>query len=167
MTWPRRKETDMSSFTSALVVTPMDDGKSWKLVKPFDYELGEEGSGKKIEVPTGFITDFASIPRPMWVIYPVWGLYGKAAVLHDFMYATGMPTKRAECDAIFLEAMGVLKVPWIRRHIIYRGVRLGGWLAWKAHRAKDAPAVAPVTPKEAQKAVINPSKDTLDRKEKR
>ena len=35
-----------------------------------------------------FMTDFASIPRPLWSILPQWGRYGNAAVVHDFGYWT-------------------------------------------------------------------------------
>ena len=126
----------MSSFTSPLIVSPLDDGFTWRLEEPFDYVEGDPATGQKIEVPLGFVTDFASIPRIFWNLLPPWGKYGKAAVLHDYLYTMGT-FPRLRCDRILLEAMGVLGVSWLTRRTIYLGVRVGGWVAWDHHRAQD------------------------------
>ena len=119
----------MSSFTNPLVVSPLSDGKKWCLVVPFEYHVGELGSGEVIEVAKFFITDFASIPRLFWSILPPWGRYGKATIIHDYCYKTRQ-YDRLRCDEIFLEAMEVLGVkPWKRR-VIYRAVRLFGGFAY-------------------------------------
>lgn len=104
------------------------------LEKPFTYDIGKLG-GETIEVPAKFTTDFASVPRIFWNILPPWGKYGKAAVLHDWLYHKQTYT-RARTDKIFLEAMKVLGVPWHRRSTIYWGVRVGGWVAWNQHKKK-------------------------------
>jgi len=154
----------MSSFTTPLIVTPLDNGSSWKLVEPFVYEEGGLGSEQKIEIPTGFITDFASVPRIFWNLISPWGRHGKAAVLHDFLYATGQFTRKRS-DDILLEAMGVLGVPWIDRWTIYLGVRAGGWLAWAEHRKRDRARVLPVTTKEAKKAIVAPPPEVIKQQE--
>ena len=125
----------MSSFTTPLIVELQDDGKSWKIMQEFDYEEGMLGSGKIFRVPVGFITDFASIPKIFWNILPPIGRYGKAAVLHDYLYNT-QPFQRVRCDDLFLEAMGALNVNWMTRHIMYRAVRMFGWLAWNNNTKK-------------------------------
>lgn len=126
----------MSSFTTPLRVEALDDGERWKILEPFVYELGEKGSGKEIRIPVGFVTDFASIPKVFWsVVGAPWGTYGKAAVLHDYLYAT-QPCPRARADEIFLEAMSVLGVDEDLRQSIYSAVRLGGAAAWKAHKTR-------------------------------
>lgn len=66
----------MRRFTENLVVTPLPDGHTWIVLSDFGYEVGEEGSGDEINVETGFHTDFASIPRPLWAFLPRWGKYG-------------------------------------------------------------------------------------------
>ena len=76
----------MSRFTESLVVTPLPDGKTWIILHDFGYEVGDKGSGDVINVPIGTYTDFASIPRPLWAIFPRWGKYGNAAVIHDWLY---------------------------------------------------------------------------------
>ncbi len=148
----------MSSFTTKLILEPMDDGIFWQLCEPFTYDIGELGGEDSITVPKCFKTDFASVPRIFWRIFPPWGKYGKAAVLHDYLYSTlGRPgstapgdLSRRECDDIFLEAMGVVGVGWLTRHTIHRAVRLGGWMAWNEHakekKKKEVENAGPTEP---------------------
>lgn len=119
----------MSSFT-----TPLDyqsTGLEWqgrpvvRLTAPFSYAIGEKRSGLAVVVPTGFITDLASIPPLLRRLMKPDGKYAKAAVIHDWMYVRGgLPRQTA--DRIFLEAMGVLNVPGWQRSLIYTAVRLFG-----------------------------------------
>jgi hypothetical protein len=119
----------MSSFTSPLIVSPMPDGRYWQLVEEFDYAVGSKESNDKIHVPKGFVTDFASVPRPFWWLFPPWGKYGKAAVVHDYLYQYQLRTRR-EADDIFLEGMLVLGVEQWQARLMYRSVRCFAWLAW-------------------------------------
>lgn len=124
----------MSRFTSILLVSPLADGKTWVLMREFGYDVGAEGSSDRINVPMGFQTDFASIPRPFWVILPKWGNYGNAAVIHDWLYwSQGRPRRAA--DGVLLEGMLVLGVGVVVRSMIYWAVRLFGWLAWLRNQA--------------------------------
>lgn len=93
----------------------------------------------RIEVEEGFDTDYASVPRIFWSIYPPDGSYTPAAIIHDALYfyqarhdGTGVAESitRAEADTVFLEAMTALGVPLLRRRILHRAVRVGGWLPW-------------------------------------
>ena len=77
-------------------------GGQWILLSEFVYEVGEKGSGDVINVNIGFHTDFASIPRPLWVFLPRWGKYGNAAVIHDYLYWE-QPRSRKDSDDILLE----------------------------------------------------------------
>ncbi|GAA0400436.1 hypothetical protein GCM10009133_06610 [Cocleimonas flava] len=119
----------MSQFTEALVVTPLADGKSWIIYKDFFYDVGEEGSGDRIQVDLGFVTDFASVPRFLWWALPKWGVYGNASVIHDWLYWT-QKRSRQESDNIMLEAMTVLEVNPIIKKLIYYAIRSFGWWAW-------------------------------------
>ena len=119
----------MSSFTTKLVVSPMPDGRKWRLFRSFKYHIGSEYSNDCVQVPAGFVTDFASVPWPLWSFLPYWGKYGKAAVLHDYIYQTQSRTRK-EADEIFHEAMLVSGTkPWKAR-VMYWGVRIFGFLAW-------------------------------------
>lgn len=123
----------MSSFTTPLRVTPVDgEDNLWELLEEFVYELGAKGSGVRVVCPKGERTDFASIPRIFWSILPPWGKYGKAAVVHDHLCVKKcyldvndnlIYVTRAQGDAIFLEAMEVLKVPKLTRYTMYACVR--------------------------------------------
>ncbi len=123
----------MSVFTEQLVVTPLSDGKTWVILRPFSYDVGKIGSGNKVSVTTGFMTDFASIPRLLWIFLPCWGKYGNAAVIHDWLY-WAQERPRKEADGIMLEGMGVLKVPCWQKYPIYIAVRTLGWMAWKRNQ---------------------------------
>lgn len=108
--------------TGPLRVEILPNGRSAVLIRPF---LVKTKSGKLIEVPAGFQTDFASVPRLFWRLIPPWGPYSPAAVVHDYLYATGI-VSRKEADQIFLELMTRLGVaPW-RRNVMYAAVRVAG-----------------------------------------
>jgi hypothetical protein len=117
------------------------DGHYWLLLEDFEYV--SENKGWTVEVWTGFTTDFASIPRALWSLLPPTGKWGRAAVIHDWLYATafaidedGKPVEvsRADADAIFREACGDLGVSWTLRWLMWSGVRVGGGAAWKRYR---------------------------------
>ena len=123
----------MSSFTDHLLLEDLGD-EHFELLQRFRYRVGDESSNEIIDVPRGFITDFASVPRLFWNVIPPYGKHGKAAVVHDYLYGTnGLYGRysRARCDAIFLEAMAVLGVGVIRRQIMFRAVRAFGFTAWQ------------------------------------
>ena len=135
----------LSSFTNRLEVTPLDDGRRWKLIRSFEYYRGDTILKETVTVPAGFVTDFASSPRPFWWLVSPWGKYGKAAIIHDFLYQWHgyeyplhgwADVTRKQADDIFLEAMTVLGVkPW-RSRLMYWAVRLFGWFAWRKGAAK-------------------------------
>lgn len=134
----------MSQFTKALVVTPLADGRTWVLMEPFSYDVGSEGSGDTVNVPVKFMTDFASVPRLLWIVFPQWGKYGNAAVIHDWGYWSKERSKQ-QTDLIFLEGMKVLGVRPFTRTVLYLAVHLfGGW-AWRSagkRRARNESRVA-------------------------
>jgi len=117
----------MSSFTKPLRIEDVD-GRNFRLLESFIYYTNKK---EVICVPEGFITDFASIPRLFWSIIgsPI-GRYGKAAVVHDWLYHT-QKYSRKYADAIFLEAMAVLGVNWLKRRTMWLAVRIGGHFPWK------------------------------------
>lgn len=104
----------------------------WRVTKEFRYHIGSESSGQWVTVPSGYLTDGASVPRALWALIPPWGAYGQAAVVHDLLceYLSiidhGLPKSitRDRCDEIFDEAMGVLGVPDSLRSAISDGVGL-------------------------------------------
>jgi hypothetical protein len=59
----------------------------WILWTDMKWEIGN--SGVFIVVLAGFVTDFASIPQGLWTfgLTPT-GSYGRAAIIHDYLYWT-------------------------------------------------------------------------------
>lgn len=125
----------MSQFTTELRVKQLDE-RWYELLEGFEYHVGEYPSEEIITVPAGFITDFASVPKIFHGIIKPTGKHGKAAVIHDYCYATAIYGK-VKSDLIFLEAMKVLNVSVWKRNIMYTAVVLFGFAAWYKHRLKD------------------------------
>lgn len=63
----------------------------------------------------GFETDLASVPLIMTWLFPRYGLYTKAAVVHDKLCRPESPVDRFDADEIFNEMMSSLGVPRLRR----------------------------------------------------
>lgn len=87
-----------------------------------------------IHVMPGFKTDGASIPRLLWRIFgsPYDPDIFAAAIGHDALYR-GEIVPRKDADAAFLKMMAKSGVPKKKRRLIYRGVRLFGWITWLGH----------------------------------
>ncbi|MGJ8724980.1 MAG: DUF1353 domain-containing protein [Roseibacillus sp.] len=126
-------------------LTPFADGEHWVVEAPLVYERAS--NGEVYEVPEGFVTDFASIPRPLWPIYPKTGRYQLAAVVHDYLYWDQSLTRK-QADDVFLEGMKESEVPKKDRFIIYQAVRKGGEKAWKNNAAQKAAGKPRIIPDE-------------------
>ena len=98
---------------------------SWELLEDFE----EQSRGLTIKVPKGFVTDGASVPRPLWVFLPPIGRYFVAAVIHDYLWETGMVSMK-EADLIFYDLMIKYKTYKWKAKIMYIGVRIGAYY-WK------------------------------------
>ncbi|EBS7732398.1 DUF1353 domain-containing protein [Salmonella enterica] len=113
----------MSRFTTPAILEMLGH-YNWRVYEPFEFYLSDDESDV-IEVPVGFITDLATVPRIFWMLLPPDGKYAKAAIIHDYLYDNALRTKR-EADRIFLDGMTVLGVPRWKRMIMYYAVRLFG-----------------------------------------
>lgn len=133
----------MSDFTQFSAVEQLqydaaaskERGKDyWRLALGYRYYIGALGSDRYIDVPTGFLTDGATIPRALWWLLPPMGEYSQATTLHDYLCSTyeittvvdGVPTRvsitRKEIDGILCEAMDVLGVTAWKEFVISTGV---------------------------------------------
>lgn len=99
------------------------DGRQlWQVVdNAFAYQ--SDAAKQTFTVPVGFITDFASIPQACLSMFGE--VAQRPAVIHDFLYST-TPVPRDMADKVLLEAMELTGVPWLKRKMIYAGVRVGG-----------------------------------------
>lgn len=120
------------------------DGRVWEVVRPLTWH--DDVRGWDITVPVGFLTDYASIPRVLHPLLPKTGKsYTRAAVLHDYLYATGyvpldpapvhVSIPRQYADDVLRRVAAEDGCPPALRELMYRGVRLGGWAAWRKYRA--------------------------------
>jgi Protein of unknown function (DUF1353) len=105
------------------------------LKAPISWRPGRgQGVFKPVNVPVGFVTDFASIPRPFWSLLPPEGEYAYAAILHDFLYWT-QDRPRAAADNILKLAIEEFGISAATVLVIYRAVRLGGGASWRDNAA--------------------------------
>lgn len=85
-----------------------------------------------VNVPAGFVTDLASIPRIFWSMLRPDGNYCYAAIIHDYLYWE-QPVSRNTADEIFRFAMEDFKVNRATIETIQRAVQRGGGSAWEAN----------------------------------
>jgi hypothetical protein len=128
------------------------DGRSlWATTEELVYWPSNEHV--PIIVPRGFVTDLASIPRPLWSWLPPDGPWAKAAVIHDFLYYTQgkgvliyprnqktdwtchdttlqRPYTKEDADWILRDAQKDRKVDVFSRNAIWLGVHFGGGNGW-------------------------------------
>lgn len=126
---------------------------SFRLLEDVVYE----GKCGTFTVPAGFVTDFASVPAQVSWLIPSYGKYTLAAIVHDYLCvqlndrhrglreSSGddifVPASARDTDGIFRRIMRELEVPFLRRWVMWTGVRWGA-LANPARRkgvAKDLP----------------------------
>ena len=118
------------------------NGVEWRLADDFGYCTD---AGELCTVRKGFVFDFASIPRPLQIIFPAAGdgknFYGVAAILHDWLYAHrkigGRPITRREADALFYEVMRYVGCSRFVAYSMWSAVRAGGWLPWRRRKPED------------------------------
>ena len=128
----------MSSFLTKLnakvgkVWHGTGDDRKFQRVVTLEKSLYYESDilGEIVFVPRGFVSDGASVPRALWAIYPPFGKYLEAAVLHDWYCVLGKkdesPIDYKVAAAVFREAMEVCGVNSWKRFKMYWAVRLFG-----------------------------------------
>jgi len=133
-----RREVTVDAATG---FSPLDirqaagSGRLWRLLRPLVFRAQMNGhGGLEVIVPAGAVTDFASIPRLLWRIFPQLGPYNKAAVAHDYLYWLGI--SRFLADSLFREMMARSGVSAWQRVPMYYAVRCFGWWSWRKHRRK-------------------------------
>lgn len=92
------------------------------------------GLDENVVVPSGFRTNFGSIPRIFWwILSPTdWNAY----VLHDYLYSIQYRNNRNECDIILYEALVAEGCNKFWATIIYIALLIGGGPAWRAYHKK-------------------------------
>jgi len=83
-------------------------------------EVHYRGPLIEVTIPKGFRHDGASIPRLLWSLMPRVGRWSRAALVHDYLYANAIGTKKI-ADAVFHDILKFDKVSAIT-----------SWTMWKA-----------------------------------
>lgn len=95
------------------------------------------GRDEDFVVPAGQTTDLASVPVILTWLLPRYGKWTKAAILHDYLWGSGIVTKR-DADGIFRRALRESGVPLHQRWTMWAAVRLADIVAYGG--AKGTPA---------------------------
>lgn len=132
---------------SHLIIEVHPHGRLFKLVTPFSVETPVQPDGGDYEdfpfahhlannegititVPTGFVTDFASVPQVIWSLIPPIGMIALPAVVHDWIY-TNHPQTRKWADAVLYEGCRSQGMGRIQAFLIWSAVRIFGRPSWK------------------------------------
>ncbi len=113
------------STNDILLLRPIPEEKRYLVATTVVYEVGEW----LVEVPEGFKTDGASVPRFFWRIVgtPFEPDFIGPAVAHDYAYKNKIGTRRAADRAfrLLLDRTGVSR--W-RQWAMWLAVRVIGWM---------------------------------------
>lgn len=102
------------------------DRSNFEICVPFKYRHKDDGPW--VTVPKSELyrrTDLASVPGFLLWLVPRYGVHTLAALVHDQLVKDPPPGGRVEADTIFRDALGELKVPWVRRWMMWAAVSLG------------------------------------------
>ena len=87
---------------------------------------------KTITVPSGFDTDFSSLPTFLqWIVH--WSKVDVAGVVHDWLYAEGEDRKWADRIWKVLALSGERRANQVQAGICWLGLRVFGAIAWNRH----------------------------------
>lgn len=111
----------------------LDSSDNWEVKQPGKYAVD---AFIRITIPSGFRTNFASVPRVFRSVISINGKHRLASLLHDYLYSReGMLPNimftRAAVDILFLEEMEKAEVKYIKRYTMYYMVRLFGRSRWE------------------------------------
>ena len=129
--------------------------EGYRLCDTYAFEWDAEGAIWRIVIPEGFEYDGASVPRLLWSLIGISpdGLHRAAALVHDWLYrhAGELPLgsfwrddevieshwQRHQADKLFANILALSGVGRTKRRLMYLGVRLGGWMAWRSNPMFD------------------------------
>lgn len=122
-------------FLSNLEIELVTDGvNKWRLTSPLHYFT--EIIPLRIVVPEGFSTDLDSVVRVPIVYDLLANRYMRAAVIHDYMYSSGVFSRRV-CDSVFREAIIATGGNSITATLMWLGVRLFGSLFYSYRKLRS------------------------------
>jgi hypothetical protein len=122
-----------AKFLTPLDTRDSEDGENSVLLRPLRFFSAK--LGRTVIAPRGMVTDFASIPRGLWNLFPKRGKHDRAAVIHDAGYRGRLQDAMSDkvlllekkvVDDLFDEALQVCGVNRFSRAVMVRAVRWFG-----------------------------------------
>ncbi|RLI66358.1 MAG: hypothetical protein DRO67_01245 [Candidatus Asgardarchaeum californiense] len=119
--------------------------RKWKLAENFYYNL----DGHHIYIPAGFVTDFASIPRPFWPLLSPVGIMMIPGLMHDWYYRNNyflsmddngtvhkvfVGLGRKYADSAFKKVGKEVNGMVVPNVVAWVVLDLCGWFPWKRYR---------------------------------
>jgi hypothetical protein len=130
------------------VLSPFGDGTQWIVLQDMDFSIKLQNKKTAIiRVPRGFVTDLASTPKAVWSIYPPFGKYLVASILHDYLYWR-QSCSREQADKILYQAMRDSGVDQSTQTRFFDILNSFGGQAWNANKAEQAKYLIRVIPEE-------------------
>jgi hypothetical protein len=131
---PAGQKISRGSFGRPLYFTPFADMDHFCVLREFHWEHDAKlnPGTVTVEVPIGFVTDLATVPRPFWSIVAPVGKHGQAAIFHDWLYWKQC-TSRPVADDTFNAIMTDIGVPAVTRLAITAAVKTFGGSYWDAN----------------------------------
>lgn len=125
---------------------PFGDRKEWLVSETFVYI---DKYGNLIIIDKDELSDLASIPKPLRIIFGVNKRETVGAVIHDcggyrnqkrkvlnIFTKEYVLLKRRDWDGILSDVMKMAKTKPIREKAIAAGIFVGGWYGWRANQKK-------------------------------
>lgn len=132
--------------TRAPLLSPFGDGTQWIVWEDIEFvaEL-DDHTKASIVVPRGFVTDLASTPPEIWSVYPPFGKYLSAAILHDYLYWRQVCDPK-EADQIIYQTMKDAGVDQATQSRFYVILRRAGDKAWAENKEDKARGLVRIIP---------------------
>lgn len=116
----------------------LPDGRH-ELQEDFIYTWKHAGAILIVQVPPGYVTDLASVPRWLWWLIAHHELGFAAPLVHDFLYThkgrvMGQEWSRWDVDRLFGRMMREEGVARWRRRMGFWAVHVFAWIFWKGKR---------------------------------
>mgnify|MGYP003626607069 CR=1 FL=1 len=128
--------TDLKEFACIPYVRKnVWDGEHWITLTELVVRLED---GARLVIPSGFVTNFGSIPKITKSILERMGKSLRAFVVHDWLYSKQLSIhyKQRVCDKILYDLSREDGESWWDAQMINKGLSVGGWYNFKNNLPK-------------------------------
>jgi hypothetical protein len=129
ITRSRKRMKGRSELKHLPIVVPFGDWDYYFTLGVLDWQTKAGDAAVPVNVPSGFVTDLASVPRLFWSVFPRTGRYAYAAIAHDYLYWM-QDRPRDQADNVLELAMKDSKVSPEQILAVATAARVGGQSAW-------------------------------------